>query len=401
MRKYRNGKASGEPRRDWKYSPEYLAYRQSRGGESLKVSQCDIDSDGYRDSIVSKWRNPAANKVEHCDESSPSPSPEPAAPTAGPTGTSATQAVVAPTAGPTGTSATQAVVAPTTGPTGLQATAVAGSSSYPNGVWWQPTQTYYYFFPYTNQADPWTVDVGTGVGNFMAMLKTDPYNDRSASLAGGSYNPAVTFDSALWEEHPTNAIIFRNTQPIKHNDLPMDVTLTLGGESMVVTIEAQYAAGVTPPVDLDGDGVWSDVDIDDNDPSVGQYLYEDPVWRTVDNDYPNGPIHADHISGEWYVYVGDAGTLGFTTQPRTWFNIDDYVTNPLAISHYTHGPDPTPMYAETYVDGRLFRKKSGVIMGGPGFASLQNKEITAHGHNGTAVTKTFNLLGGTPSPPPS
>jgi hypothetical protein len=66
MRKYRNGKASGEPNRDWRYSQEYLEYRQSRGGESLKVSQCDVDLDGSRDSIISKWRNPANNKVQDC-----------------------------------------------------------------------------------------------------------------------------------------------------------------------------------------------------------------------------------------------------------------------------------------------------------------------------------------------
>lgn len=66
MRKYRNGKASGEPNRDWKYSQEYLEYRQSRGGESLKVSQCDVDLDGSRDSIISKWRNPATKKVQDC-----------------------------------------------------------------------------------------------------------------------------------------------------------------------------------------------------------------------------------------------------------------------------------------------------------------------------------------------
>ena len=66
MRKYRNGKASGEPNRDWKYSPEYLAYRQQRGGESLKVSQCDVDLDGSRDSVISKWRNPAAKKMQDC-----------------------------------------------------------------------------------------------------------------------------------------------------------------------------------------------------------------------------------------------------------------------------------------------------------------------------------------------
>jgi len=67
-RKYRNGKASGEPKRDLKYSPEYLAYRQSRGGESIKVSQCDLDLDGTPDSIVSAWRHPAVGKVEHCGD---------------------------------------------------------------------------------------------------------------------------------------------------------------------------------------------------------------------------------------------------------------------------------------------------------------------------------------------
>ena len=69
MRKYRNGKASGEPNRDWKYSPEYLAYRQQRGGESLKVAQCDVDLDGTRDSITSKWRNPATKKAQDCGPS--------------------------------------------------------------------------------------------------------------------------------------------------------------------------------------------------------------------------------------------------------------------------------------------------------------------------------------------
>ena len=67
-RKYRNGKASGEPKRDLKYSPEYLAYRQSRGGESVKVSQCDLDLDGTADSIVSAWRHPAVGKSEHCGD---------------------------------------------------------------------------------------------------------------------------------------------------------------------------------------------------------------------------------------------------------------------------------------------------------------------------------------------
>jgi hypothetical protein len=67
-RKYRNGKASSEPKRDLKYSPEYLAYRQNRGGESIKVSQCDLDLDGTPDSIVSAWRHPAVGKVEHCGD---------------------------------------------------------------------------------------------------------------------------------------------------------------------------------------------------------------------------------------------------------------------------------------------------------------------------------------------
>ena len=113
MRKYRNGKQSREPRKLSKYSPEYIQYRENRGGYSVKVGLCDITGDGEEDTISVAWRNPANGKVQNCTVIV---TPTPAS---GPTYLNASLAL--PTAGPSGLTAN--VSAPTSGPASLSATA--------------------------------------------------------------------------------------------------------------------------------------------------------------------------------------------------------------------------------------------------------------------------------------
>ena len=98
MRKYRNGKQSREPRKLSKYSPEYIQYRENRGGYSVKVGLCDMTGDGEEDTISVAWRNPANGKVQNCTVViNPTPiygptylSASPALPTSGPASLSAT-----------------------------------------------------------------------------------------------------------------------------------------------------------------------------------------------------------------------------------------------------------------------------------------------------------------------
>lgn len=175
-------------------------------------------------------------------------------------------------------------------------------------------------------------------------------------------------------------------------------------------LSSSSVTGLGTLVDMDEDGYYADVDMDDNDPSIGSVLLEDPLWRRWDNDFPDGPIYGDHnnITDEWTVHVCN-GCSGFTSTGRNWFNIDDYVTNPLAISHYTivgnngYGTATidysgvSAAYAHAYINGRYLSKASGQAI--VGFTTLTGLEITAHGHNGTSVTKVFNLGAGVPLAP--
>lgn len=113
MRKYRNGKQSREPRKLSKYSPEYIQYRENRGGYSVKVGLCDMTGDGEEDTISVAWRNPANGKVQNCTVIV---TPTPAS---GPTYLNASLAL--PSAGPTSLNASLAL--PSAGPTSLSAAA--------------------------------------------------------------------------------------------------------------------------------------------------------------------------------------------------------------------------------------------------------------------------------------
>lgn len=66
MRKYRNIKYNNTPRRVTKYSEEWIQYRKHRGSNSVKVEYCDLDDDGFDDSIVRDWRSPALLKQQIC-----------------------------------------------------------------------------------------------------------------------------------------------------------------------------------------------------------------------------------------------------------------------------------------------------------------------------------------------
>ena len=130
MRKYRNGKQSREPRKLSKYSPEYIQYRENRGGYSVKVGLCDMTGDGEEDTLSVAWRNPANGKVQNCTVViNPTPIYGPtylsaslALPTSGPASLSAS--LTLPTSGPASLSATAfSVVLPTSGPASLSATA--------------------------------------------------------------------------------------------------------------------------------------------------------------------------------------------------------------------------------------------------------------------------------------
>ena len=126
MRKYRNGKQSREPRQLSKYSPEYLQYRGSRGGYSIKVGLCDITGDGDADTISVAWRNPANGKVENCTVIIPPVQ----IPASGPSSLSATESV--PASGPSSLAASEQIVVPVFGPSNLSATEsvpVSGPSS--------------------------------------------------------------------------------------------------------------------------------------------------------------------------------------------------------------------------------------------------------------------------------
>ena len=109
MRKYRNGKQSREPRRLSKYSPEYIQYRENRGGYSVKVGLCDITGDGEEDTISVAWRNPANGKVQTCAKGYVQSTPP------APSGISA---LASPQVGPTNILVT---APPQVGPTGISA----------------------------------------------------------------------------------------------------------------------------------------------------------------------------------------------------------------------------------------------------------------------------------------
>lgn len=66
MRKYRNIKYNNIPRRITKYSEEWIEYRKHRGSNSVKVEHCDINEDGFDDSIVRDYRSPALKKLQTC-----------------------------------------------------------------------------------------------------------------------------------------------------------------------------------------------------------------------------------------------------------------------------------------------------------------------------------------------
>ena len=66
MRKYRNIKYNDTPRRVTKYSEEWIEYRKHRGSDSVKVEHCDINADGFDDSIVRDYRSPALKKLQTC-----------------------------------------------------------------------------------------------------------------------------------------------------------------------------------------------------------------------------------------------------------------------------------------------------------------------------------------------
>jgi hypothetical protein len=129
MRKYRNGKQSREPRQLSKYSPEYIQYRENRGGYSVKVGLCDITGDGDADTISVAWRNPANGKVENCTVSIPQaqvPANGPSslaaseqAPVLGPTSLAASEQIAVPNSGPSNLSASESV--PASGPSSLAA----------------------------------------------------------------------------------------------------------------------------------------------------------------------------------------------------------------------------------------------------------------------------------------
>ena len=71
MRKYRNIKYNNIPRRITKYSEEWIEYRKHRGSNSVKVEHCDIDADGFDDSIVRDYRSPALKKLQTCGPAYP------------------------------------------------------------------------------------------------------------------------------------------------------------------------------------------------------------------------------------------------------------------------------------------------------------------------------------------
>jgi hypothetical protein len=115
MRKYRNGKQSREPRQLSKYSPEYIQYRENRGGYSVKVGLCDITGDGDADTISVAWRNPANGKVENCTVSIP----QAQVPANGPTSLAASESV--PADGPSSLAASEQIAVPNSGPSNLSA----------------------------------------------------------------------------------------------------------------------------------------------------------------------------------------------------------------------------------------------------------------------------------------
>jgi hypothetical protein len=115
MRKYRNGKQSREPRQLSKYSPEYIQYRENRGGYSVKVGLCDITGDGDADTISVAWRNPANGKVENCTVSIP----QAQVPANGPSSLAASESV--PADGPSSLAASEQIAVPNSGPSNLSA----------------------------------------------------------------------------------------------------------------------------------------------------------------------------------------------------------------------------------------------------------------------------------------
>lgn len=121
MRKYRNIKYNNIPRRVTKYSEEWIEYRKHRGSNSVKVEHCDINADGFDDSIVRDYRNPALNKLQTCGPTIPG------------TGPSSLSAALGKTSfGPSNLNAVELV--PGTGPSNLDASPETSIVSTPGYV---------------------------------------------------------------------------------------------------------------------------------------------------------------------------------------------------------------------------------------------------------------------------
>lgn len=76
MRKYRNIKGNLQPKRILKYSEEWIEYRKNRGSNSIKVEHCDVNGDGFLDSIVKDWRTPSLKKLQICPPTVPAIGPD-------------------------------------------------------------------------------------------------------------------------------------------------------------------------------------------------------------------------------------------------------------------------------------------------------------------------------------
>jgi len=257
------------------------------------------------------------------------------------------------------------------GPESIVSTAALNSNGAPTGL--------------SASASPSSLSSVTGLGTLVDMDEDGYY----VGVDKDDNDPSITIE--LEAQHAPTSIETK-TSPAAPSSLTVDQTSPLPNQAVSdILVEA---------LDKDEDTVWDYEDGDDNDPSVG--LLEDPLWRRWDNDFPNGPIYGDHnnTTDEWTVHVCD-GCGGFNSWGRHWFNIDDYVTNPSAISHYTlvgknaYGSERIGYsgssldYAHAYINGRNLTKASGQSI--MGFETLTGMEITAHGYNGTRVAKVFNL----------
>ena len=107
-RAYKNAKFNGNTKKNYAYTPEYIAHRFTRGG-SLKTAYCDHNYVGDVESTFSLKRSPAVYKGASC-EFVYNPPPE-----AGPAGLALE--IIKPEAGPVGINLE--VVKPEAGPTGI------------------------------------------------------------------------------------------------------------------------------------------------------------------------------------------------------------------------------------------------------------------------------------------